>query len=615
MAAGAKSIGKTFMWIIMGLLMLGLAGFGATNLSGTVRTVGHVGEQWVSVDDYARGLQQEIRSVEAQLGEPMTMAQARERGIDQQVLARLMAFAALDHEVAALGVSVGDGNLQSEVLQIPAFQGIDGKFDRDSYKFQLEQTGMREAEFEADLRAEIARTLVQGAILAGVEMPREMTDAMIDFIGARRSFTWARLDAAMLGAPLPEPTDAEARAFYDANPDLFTLPETKRLAYVSLSPEMLIDQVEVDEAELRTLFEERSAEYNIPERRLVERLVFPDENSANDAAAQLAVGGTTFNRLVEDRGLNLADVDMGDVTIEDLDAAGEAVFAAPVGNKVHGPFATDLGPALFRINGVLEARSTPFEDAVAELRDERAMERARRMIEAQAENLNDLLAGGATLDELADETDLVMDQIDWTENSIQGIAAYDAFRKAASDVMEGDFAEILFLEDGGVFAMELTEVLPPRPEPFEDASDRAAEGAATQALQTALQAKADATLLELATGGDFAAAGLDPRTETGLTRTAFLEETPPDFMNQVFEMEAGDMRVVAEGGAVLIVRLDEALPPEESEQLTQLADGMSDQLNQALAEALFEAFARDAQIRGRGQIDQRAVNAVLSSFQ
>ena len=62
--AARASLSKTFVWIILALLILGLAGFGATNLSGTIRTVGHVGDKYIDVEDYARSLQQEIRAAE-----------------------------------------------------------------------------------------------------------------------------------------------------------------------------------------------------------------------------------------------------------------------------------------------------------------------------------------------------------------------------------------------------------------------------------------------------------------------------------------------------------------------------------------------------------------------
>ncbi|TMV08704.1 peptidylprolyl isomerase [Ruegeria sediminis] len=614
MAAGVKSLSKTFVWILMGLLMLGLAGFGAVNLTGTVRTVAQVGDETVTVDAYARELQREIRAIEAQTGQPLQMAQAREMGLDQMALARLIALASLDNEVARLGVSIGDENLQKEIVSIPAFQGVDGKFDRESYRFQLEQIGVSEAEFEEELRNESARTLVQGAIMAGVTMPDTMADTLADYVGARRSFTVATLSRENLDTPVAAPTDAQIQDYYDAHQDQFMLPRTKRLTYALLSPEMLLDSVDLDEDSVRRLYEQREAEFQQPERRLVERLVFANEEAAESAKAQLEVAGTTFEKLVQDRGLELRDIDLGDMTADDLGDAAEAIFAAEIGQVV-GPLPSDLGPALFRVNGTLAEQITTFEDAEAELRDELAAERARRLIEAQSEDINDLLAGGATLEELANETEMELGQIDWTTDSSDGVAAYDGFRSVAEAVSADDFPEIAFLEDGSIFALRLDEELEPRPEPLESARNRVIAAWMQAETAKALQEQANRLLPQLATDGDFTATGLPFRVENGLTRTAFLEDVPNDFMVQVFEMEPGDMRVIAGPGTALIVRLDEVLPPADTEDLTQMRAAMSAQLDQALAQNIFDIYVRDAQIRAQPTLDQRALNAVQASFQ
>ncbi|MDK3072479.1 peptidyl-prolyl cis-trans isomerase [Sedimentitalea sp. JM2-8] len=614
MALGFKNLSKTAVWIILALLIVGLAGFGATNLSGTIRTVGHVGDQAISVDAYARELQREIRGIEAQTGQPMPMSRVQTLGLDQAVLSRLVALAALDNEVANLGVSIGDENLQREILEIPAFRGLNGQFDRESYGFALNQAGMSEAEFESQLRAETARTLVQGAIVSGTKMPAVLTDTLSDYIGARRNFTWARMTAEDLQAPVPAPTPADLKAYYDANPDDFTLPETKQITYVLLTPEMVLDEVEVDEAALRDRYQERSAEYNLPERRLVERLVFNDIAAASSAKAQLDVNGTTFETLVDQRGLSLTDIDLGDVTREDLGDAAEGVFAAEVGDVV-GPLPSPVGPALFRVNGKLAERVTPFEDAEPELRAELATDRARRLIETRAGNLDDLLAGGATLEELASESGLELGKIDWTADSLEGVVAYEEFRSAAADVTTEDFPAVAFAEDGSLFALRLDSVLPPRPEPFEQARDAVAEAWTLDQTETALKAQAETVIAGLGADGDFTETGLGFRVENGLTRTAFVDGTPPGFMSEVFEMDKGELRVVAADGAVTIVRLDDILPPAQTPDLTAMQEAIGAQLDQALAEALFQAFGRDAQIRANPQIDQRALNAVLSSFQ
>ncbi|WP_170381044.1 peptidylprolyl isomerase [Ruegeria atlantica] len=613
MAAGVKNLSKTFVWILMGLLFLGLAGFGATSLTGTVRTVAQVGNEDISVNKYVRELQREIRAVEQQTGQPLQMSQAHEFGLDQLALARLTALAALDNEVGELGISIGDANLQKEIVAIPAFQGVDGTFDRDAYQFQLDQVGMTDTDFETDLRKESSRTIVQNAVVSGVEMPSTLTQVLTDYVGARRSFTVATVNTDALPETVPAPTDEQVQAYYEDNQDQFTLPRTKQLTYAILSPDMLLDSVDVDEESVRRLYDQRASEFYQPERRLVERLTYPNQEAAETAKAQLEAGGTSFEQLVRDRQLELSDIDLGDVTREDLGEAADAVFAADL-DTVVGPLPSTFGPALFRINGSLAENNTPFEDAAPALREELAADRARRQIEAQAEDIDDLLAGGATLEELAGETEMELGQIDWTRQSDDGVAAYDGFRTAAEAVSEGDFPEVGFLEDGSIFALRLNEVLPQRPEPLESARDRVAAAWTLEETNKALEEHANSVLGQLETDGDFMATSLPFRIENALTRTAFLDDVPADFMAQVFEMDTGELRVIPGSGSAFIVRVDELLPPAETDELRQAKAALEAQLNQALAQNIFDVYVRDAQTRARPVIDQRALNAVQSSY-
>lgn len=614
MAARVKSLGNTFVWIILALLIVGLAGFGATNLSGTIRTVGHVGDQTISVDTYARALQNEIRGIEAQTGQALPMQQVRALGLDQRVLSQLVTMAALDDEADRLGVSIGDENLHKQILQIPAFQGIDGKFDREAYKFALERANMKESQFETDLRQDSTRALLQSAITSGVKMPAALTDAMVAYVGARRSFTWALLDDSTLATPLAEPSEEDLKAHFEAHKDRFMRPETRKISYVQLTPAMMLEKVKIDDAAIQALYDKNRVEYEQPERRLVERLVFANEESANTAKAQIEAGGTTFEQLVTDRGLTISDVDLGDVTAADLGAAADAIFAAEIGDVV-GPLPSDLGPALFRVNGKLEATSTGLDEVRDELEEELAGTQARRMIEAEVPGVEDMLAGGATLEDLARMKGLELGTIDWTADSGEGIAAYADFDKAAAEAKEGAFPEVKFLDDGGIFALRLDSIEPPRAKTFEEAREEVVADWTRTATQAALQAQAEQAVTRLAVSGDFAEAGLTPKTETGLMRTAFIDGLPQDFMTQVFEMNKGDVRVLPAETGVIVVRLDDVLPPDQSEDMAQTRKAVSERQSQALAEALFNAYAQDVQLRARPRIDERALAAVLGSFQ
>lgn len=611
--AKGSSISKTAVWILMGLLILGLGGFGAVNLSGNLRSIGTVGDKSIPVDAYARQLQNEIRAIEQQTGESLPFARAQEIGLDRAVLQRLVRNRALDHETAQLGLSIGDEALREDILNIPAFQGVDGKFDRDAYRFALQQGGLSEGEFETSLREEAARTLLQRSVTAGVVMPATYADTLMTYIAQERSFTWSVLDDSNLITPLAEPTEEELRAFYDENQDAFMLPLTKKITYAWLSPDAMLDEVEVPEEELRRAYDDRAAEFQQPERRLVERLVFADQESADRAAAALEVDGTTFNALVEERGLELADIDLGDVGRLELDAAGEAVFAAEVGDIV-GPLPSPLGPALFRVNGVLPAQNTTFEEARPALQAELATGRAVRAVEARAQELDDQLAGGVTLEQMAEETHMTLGTIDWTPESSDGIAAYTAFRDVAADVTAEDFPRIEQMEDGGVFALRLDERLEERPEPFEQAREDVL--AAWTADQTVAQLTEQAKELVQTLGGtaSFEEAGLDAIIEENQTRRAFIDGTPDGFMEAVFGMEPGAVTVLPGDGNVVIVRLDAIDEASENEESAALRARLSDQLSQTLSQDLYSVFADDVVRRAGPKVDQRALQAVHVNF-
>lgn len=611
----ASKTGKTAVWILMGLLILGLGGFGATSFTGNVQKVGAVGDRDISVNEYGRALQNEMRAFEAQTGQPMSFEQAQAFGLDQRVLSQLVTAAAIDNEADRIGLLVGDETLARQVQNIPAFQGVDGKFDRDSYKFAIERVGMSEAEFERSLRRETARTLLQGAVVSGRALPDPYVDIVLTYFAERRRVSWARVEATQLEADDYTPSEDDLMTLYNEQIEDFSLPERKRITYAWLTPEMILDQVEIDDTLLQQEYEARAAQYNVPERRLVERLIYADEGRAEMAAEQLANGEADFAALVAERGLDLADIDMGDVTRTDLDDAADAVFAAQSGDVV-GPVPTPLGPAFFRVNGILAAEETTFEEALPDLRQELAFDRARRRVSNSGEPAEDLLAGGATLEDLAAETDMVLGQVDWAEGQSEGIAAYEGFDAAAAALTAEDYPEIMQLDDGSIYAMRLDDVLPSEPMPFAAVRDRVLAIWETRRSMERLRARAEQLTTQLGEAADFGSLGLEVQTEEALTRQSSVLGAPDAFVDQAFQMEPGEVALVDGFGAVLIVRLDEVLPPNlENSDIAAMRDTLERQLQSSATQDLYRLFAEDARSRAGVEIDQQAINAVHVNFQ
>ncbi|WP_306110782.1 MULTISPECIES: peptidyl-prolyl cis-trans isomerase [Roseovarius] len=611
----AKSITKPLVWILMGLLILGLGGFGVTSLSGTLRTVGTVGEAEISVQDYFQGLQNEIRAAEADSGESISFAQAQQRNIPERVMGQLTVQGALDHETIVNNISVGDANLADQITSMQQFTGPGGEFDREAYRFALDRLGMNESEFEDDIRREIARSFVQAAVLSGVTMPEIYTDTMLQYLGEQRGIEWAILGREDLEVGLPEPDDADLAAFHSENEAMFTRPEVKRITYAWLTPEMILDTVEVDEQALRDAYEARSDEFVQPERRLVERLVFSDTEAAEAAMARLDEGEVSFEDLVAERGLELADTDMGTVEAADLGEAAETVFeAAP--SEVVGPLPSSIGPALFRVNAVLQAQETTFEEAEPELRDIIAADRARRVVEGRVDAVDDLLAGGATIEDLGAETAMRVASIDWHPGMSEDIAAYEGFRAAAANLSEDDYPEVIELEDGGIFAMRLDEVVPPTLQPLEEVRDAVNAAWTETKINELLREQVAGKVGRLAAGESFEEVELTVDGSEEVTRRGFIEEAPQEFIETVFGMDVGDVEVINGNGRIFVLKLNTVQDPDpEDGDLQQIDQFLRNETAGGLSQDLFQVLANDIRTRAGVNFDQGALNAVHNNFQ
>ncbi|SLN12841.1 peptidylprolyl isomerase [Pseudooctadecabacter jejudonensis] len=609
--------GKTrnfFVWIIMGLLFIGLMGFGATGLTGTVRSIGSAGEKPISAQNYYLEVQNRIRSAAAQQGRAISFPEAEADGIPALALQAVVGRRALDNEAATLGLSVGDEVISEQVLATPSFRGIDGSFDRTQYREALAQSGLSVREYEDSLRDQASRALIQGAVFTGIPDPQVYADTLAQFSREGRTFTWASLTEADVEIVLPEPSEDDLQAHYDANPDLYRTLETREIRYVWLTPDMIQDETPVDEDELRAEYDARLEEFQQPERRLVEQLVFSDAEAAEAALAQIEAEETTFPDLVAARGLTLNDVDIGDVTEAQMDEAGPAIFAAQTGDTV-GPFPTDLGPALFRMNAILAARNTTFEQALPDLREDQAAARARRMIEDQIDPITNLLAGGALLADVADQTEMELGTIDWTTDVTDGIAAYAAFRDVAASTDVGDFAEVEELDDGGLFALEVVSIRAPEVPALDDIRADVIAGWEAEATAEAIAEEAEARAARLREGVEFSAADLDSIQETNLTRRAFVNGTPPTFMTDVFDMAVGDIRVLPNDGGAIVVRLDAITAADETDAaFAAEATALSESAAQGIAQDIYELYTRNIQVNTDVQLNQAAINAIHSNF-
>ena len=334
-----KKLSDFIVWIILGLLIIGLAGFGIGNFGGSATQIGSVGNATISANAYARALQAELRAQAAEGGPYTTLAGLQSAGIDRAILDGLVARAALTHEAGEIGLSVGDMEVARQIRNSGSFQGPGGSFDRATYELQLSQAGYSVDRIRGD-HPRGYRTLDP----AGGDRRRAGHARQLyrddDRLPDRNPQLHAGAGDGKRSALRPRRAKRRGPAglLRARMPTRFERPELRRITYAWITPNQIQDDVDVSEDALRALYEERRAEYVQPERRLLERLVFPSQEEAEAARAALDAGETDFDTLVADRGLTLEDVDLGETAPRDLsDEAAREVIFADTGSEILRP--------------------------------------------------------------------------------------------------------------------------------------------------------------------------------------------------------------------------------------------------------------------------------------
>ena len=238
------------------------------------------------------------------------------------------------------------------------------------------------------------------------------------------------------------------------------------------------------------------------------------------------------------------------------------------------------------------------------------------MIAAQAQSYDDELAAGATLEELAETTDLRLGTVAWTGGEQGGVAGYEAFRAAADAVGPDDFPQIDGLGDGGVFALRLDGVREPAPYPYDEVAGQVRADWRAEQRREALVERAEALQPRLSSGDSFADLGLTPRSAEGLTRNGFTVDVPPAVQTEAFTLEPGQSAVLPVSDGAVLMRLDTVTAPDpDNPDTARLRSAIEEQAAGSVATDLFRALASDIQSRAADEIDRQAVNAVQCSLQ
>ncbi|HVZ07876.1 peptidylprolyl isomerase [Rhodopila sp.] len=583
----------------------------------------------IEIPTFQTEFQRAVAVASRELPQGQELTQPQREQIAQQTLQRLIGQTALADELHRLRIVTPDAVVVEAARAMPAFQGQDGKFNKQVFDAVLRNNGLTEGRFMEQLRADIAQRQLLSAFATAAIAPDAEVKPLYAMEFEKRSADMAVFPFA--ASPEPgTPDEAVLRRWYDNHPDLYSTPEFRRIKAVELSPQSLAPEITITDADLRDAYETRKRQYTTPGKRSAEVISVPDEAKAQALAAtwrdtpdwaamQTAARQAGAAAITQD---NATEVEFPDPDL------ARAVFAAEP-NQVVGPVKGALGWFVLRVTGIVPGSETTFEQAKDTLRAQVLAAKAADLMYERANKLDQLLGNGTTLDELPSDLGLagLTGTLDAQGRTQEGGPApipgatelREAIIKAAFQAAVGDppqLTEVQTPSTGGsaYYALVVEKIIPPGVKPFEEVKDRVLADWKQDQRERAANIRATDMMTAVQAGQSFSAAaqaaGVTPQLSPLVTRNETTQAIAPELQRVMFGIKKGETTMVETPDSFVVGQLVEVTPADPGADKVGY-DQAKAAVSRSVQNDVQALFADAVRLRGKPEINQKALDSIV----
>ena len=419
-----KNSQGTVAKLIVGLIVVVFALFGVESIVGGLSgepEVATVNGKGITESKFARAVEGKRRQILAQMGERADPDLIDEGLLRSSVLEGMITEEILVQDAEEKGLFVADAAVDDYIRGVEQFK-IDGVFSNERMQMVLRNAGLTLKAYRDSLKSQFVLNQTRSGLIASAFVLGDERDEVVALDRQQRSFGVATvfkrdyLDAVTV-------SDEEISVYYEKNKDSYQKPKSVDVSYIELNKSDLGKSLEVDEAEVQSLYDTERAEFVGEEERVAAHILIKiDENSTDEQALtkikEIEVrikSGEEFSvlakELSEDEGSSQNGGDLGrsgkGVYVSDFE---DALFALNVG-QISAPVKTEFGYHLIKLAGI-EANEFPaFDEMRAGLEERLRQEAIDQLYVEKSEMLADISYSSPDLAESSDELSLDIQQL------------------------------------------------------------------------------------------------------------------------------------------------------------------------------------------------------------
>jgi peptidyl-prolyl cis-trans isomerase D len=612
--AGAFENQKTGVRILFGVvigilalsMLLYLVPQGSNTAESATDVVARVGDQTVTLSD----IQQQLNQIRQQNQVPPQLEGLYAR----QILNQIVFQKEVEYEAKRLGITVSDKERADRIKQyVPGafngdtFAGMDTYAREVRQRFQLTVPAFEEEVRNSLVLEKFRKLITDGISVSPAEIEEEFHNqnekVKLDYVVIKPED--------LVGKVVLD--EAEIKTFYDQNKSKYQIPEKRVVRYALVDLGQFRQNTQVSDDELKVAYQENIQQYQVPNRFHAQHIlllttgktdaeVAEVKTKAEDILAQAKKKGANFEDLAkkysEDPGSKAKGGDLGWLvqgqTVPEFE---KATFDLNNG-EISGLVRTQYGFHIVKLIEKESAHTKTFDEVKDSLKTPMLLQK----VDQQAGSLADKISADirqsnkVSLDEVAQKYHLTISETAalGPNDPLLALGTSKETREQVSNLRMGELS-LPVRTDRGYVVLSLKQILPAHQGTLEEVKEKIAADLKEQ--KSSQQARAEANELEKRVKGgekiDAAAKslGLESKNSEPLARTGSIPGVGSGKqLGGAFSLKGGDLGAPVNLGTNWVVYVVAEKTEANPAEFEKQKKTLTDQLLQSKRQLAWEAF-------------------------
>ena len=386
-----------FFKIFLVLLICGFALWGVGDLTGgnTTKPVLITDSKEISIDKAIN----EINRIRYSSASRPSFNEIFENGTYKTVLNKLEQEILLNSEAEELNLNVPMSVVTQTISQENNFKDPLGKFSQIKFNQSLKNAGLSETKYLEMINTEANLKQISTPFSTNDYYSEKVIKKIMDWQNEIRNIEYDFFDL-LNPKDIKRPSDETLNNFYEKNKEKYQIPLTRNIQYLEISPNYFTKQVKISDSQINERYKIEKSNYKIDEKREILQVTTQDEEKVKKFFK--AVGKNNFKELaLELFNLSENDINLGLVKKTDLPSTNaDALFKANL-NEIVGPLKTEFGYNVYKIIKIEPEGSIEYSKIIEDIKSKIIKEKSTEVLFEKLDIIEDLLAEGSNLSEIA----------------------------------------------------------------------------------------------------------------------------------------------------------------------------------------------------------------------